>query len=650
MGKESESTTTSSVLSTPESSSERLGVQGAVSLKKPHPLDLDPSVYLRNDYVVIDFETTNLDHGNPATQGNSLVFAAWVKGGGSLQRVRGQEQVRGHFGNEYEQEELLEAINQASFVVAYHAKFECGWFKRCGVELRSLIIYDPMLGEYVLAGNLKPVGGLSLDATLKRYGIDGKMRYVSALIESGTCPSRIPRGDLRTYGECDVRRTHDLFLQQRKRLFAEGRQRVFYGRCLQTPMLADIESRGVHLDRERVQATRNDVLGEYARSDASLQEFTGDCNWDSPKQVGALLYDKLGFQEAKDYRGRVIRTGGGGRSASVDTIDRLDARTTNQRKFKALWNTLAPLKKQVSTLETMWKICEEADGHFFASFNQAVTQNHRLSSTGAKWGLQLQNTARSLKKLFRSGRQGCGLADGDCPQLEFRVGVDLSGDPVGQEDILARADVHSLTSAVTGFSRQESKPHTFKPLYGGRSGPKRLRDYYDAFRNRYRGMYDHQMGWVYSVLETGRLLTATGLVFFWPDTSMTASGYITNTPSIFNYPISMFATADISQISLLLTWHGIKGWDTHIVNTIHDSGVADVPKEEACKFEQLMVQSYTSDVYSALDKLYGYRFNTPLGLGFKYGEFWTEGEERKYEPAGRFKFTSDTPTTIKLET
>jgi len=619
----------------------------SAGIRKSRPLDLDPSVYLRSDYLVLDFETTNIDHGSPVNRNNSIILACWLVGKEHPSYTDGRG-VRSQFGTEFEQQRLLDDIERASFVVAFHAKFEAGWLRRCGVELRDLLIYDPMLGEYCLAGNTKPDGGFSLDATLKRYRIPGKMRYVSALIDSGVCPSRIPQMDLREYCGVDVKRTEDLFLQQQRRIIGLGLDKVLYGRCLATPMLADIEARGCHLDAPRVLTAHTNAIQEFQQCDRALQEFCGGVNWDSPKQVAGLLYDKLGFAELKDYRGKVVRTDSGNRSASNPTIEKLRGTTSDQRKFLKLWGTLAPLKKMVSNLETMKEICEKDNGHFFAQFNQAVTQNHRLSSTGGKWGLQLQNQSRSLKKLFCSGRKGCRIAEGDCPQLEFRTGVDLTGDPVGLADVLARADVHTLTSSVTGFTRQESKPHTFKPIYGGKSGPPRLVRYYEAFRARYSGLYNGQLRWVYSVLETGQLRIPSGLIFYWPDTRMLESGYITNTTKIFNYPISSFAGADIALLSLVLVWHGMRGWSGYICNTVHDSGIGDIPVEESCKFRELMVQSYTNDIYEVLAKLYDYDFSTPLGLGYKEGEHWGEGEEAKYEPEKRFKFTSDKPTAITL--
>lgn len=617
-----------------------------VRAAKPRPLDLDPSIYLRSDYLVLDFETTNKDTGSPSNPSNELVLACWLKGG--QHGDPRQWKVEYHRGGEFEQQKLVEAIRSASFVVAHNAKFELGWLRRCGIELRDLIVFDTMLAEYVLYGNAKPRGGYGLDSTLERYGIQGKMRYVSALIGAGVCPSTISPGELGRYCETDVRRTHSLFLRQKQRVFDERKERVLYGRCLQAPMLADIEWRGVQVDTERVRTVHKSAFREYARLDGELQEFTGAVNWRSPKQVGNLLYDKLGFEEPTDFRGDTLKTPAGNRVTGEEYVGLLRARTDKQRQFKAAWSTLAGLRRETQILESLKGACDEDAGRIWASFNQAVTQNHRLSSSGGKWGLQFQNFPRLFKCLFRARNGDWDVVEGDCPQLEFRVGVELAGDTVGLADILARADIHSLTSAVTGFTRQQAKPHTFKPLYGGRSGPPRLRKYYDAFRKRYSGVYDTQMGWVYSVLEHKELRINTGLVFSWPDTEVTSSGYITNTPSIFNYPISSFATADISQLSLLLVWHGCRGWSSYIVNTIHDSGILEVPKDELDKVKKLMVQCYTEDVYEVLAKLYDYSFDCPLGLGLKAGTYWGEGEEEKHE-SFRFKFTSDTVSRIVLQ-
>jgi DNA polymerase I-like protein with 3'-5' exonuclease and polymerase domains len=626
--------------------------EGTARSASSHVLDWDTEVYLRDDYVVLDFETTNLDKGSPQNPNNRIVCAVWRCGPTHPNRNRkqsdfeqglahGKAGVFAHFGSEFEQLRLLEDIERASFVIAHNAKFECAWLLRCGQELRDLIVWCTQIAEYCIAGNRKLSGGLSLDSTLERYSIAGKMQYVSALIESGVCPSDIPTDLLARYCVTDVLRDESLFLQQRRRIYGMVCERLVYGRCAVTPMLADIESRGVQLDQGRVLIAHQDCFAEYNQILSELEDGFGAINWRSTKQLRELLYTRLGFEELKDRKGEPIRTPAKQPCTDEETISNLRANTPDQVEFKGLWSRLAPLKKKTQSLESMKGACEQDGGLIYAQFNQTVTGTHRLSCSGGKWGLQFQNQDRSLKRLFRAREQGWQIIDGDCPQLEFRVAGDLGNDPVARKDVLNRIDVHSFTSKILGVSRQDAKPYTFKPLYGGNSGTKREREYYRAFRKRYKAIYDTQMSWVYHVLEHKSLRIVTGLTFYWPDTEVTSSGYIINTASIFNYPVQSFATADISQLSLVLVWHKLRNMASFISNTVHDSGVLESPIEEVDKVKQIMVQSYTEDIYDVLGRLYDHNFSFPLGIGIKCGDFWGEAaNEEKYENESRFQWAS----------
>lgn len=619
---------------------------------KPSVLDWDPEVYLRDDYVVLDFETTNLDKGSACNRNNRVVLAVWRCGPTHPSRNRprsdfeqklahGKTGVFAQYGSEYEQGRLLADVRAASFMVAHHAKFEASWLLRCGQELRDLIVWCTQLAEYVMAGNRKFKGGLGLDPTLDRYGISGKMQYVRALIEAGICPSTL---DIRLLGEyctVDVLRDESLFIRQRRSIFRAVLENAVYGRCAVTPMLADIESNGVQLDRERVLSTYTSCFTEYNQLKLELETRFGTINWRSTKQLRELLYGKLGFEELKDRKGVAIRTPAGQPATDEETISELQAGSPDQLEFKKLWSRLAPLKKKTQSLESMKGACDEDGGLIYAQFNQAVTGTHRLSCSGGKWGLQFQNQDRSLKRLFRARQQGWAIIDGDCPQLEFRVAGDLGNDAVARKDVLNRIDVHAFTAKILGTTRQDAKPFTFKPLYGGNSGTKRERAYYAAFRERYSSIYDTQMSWVYHVLEHKSLRIASGLSFYWPDTEVTGSGYITNTPSIFNYPVQSFATADISQLSLLLVWHQLRDMDSFISNTVHDSGVLESPQEEVDKVKGIMVQSYSEQIYDVLERLYDHRFSFPLGIGIKCGDFWGEAaNEEKFENATRFQWAA----------
>lgn len=623
--------------------------------RKPLPLDLNPEVYLRDDYVCLDFESTNLDRGSPVNRDNRIVLAVWRLGplhpNYNRSPTEFENSLEGRkpgvfaiYGSEFELGRLLEDIEGASFVVAHNAKFELGWLLRAGADLRRIIVWCTQVAEYVLAGNRKLAGGLSLDAALERYRLSNKLSYVRTLIEQGVCPSTINIRDLYRYCYVDVDRTTSLFLQQRQNISSESLSNVLYARNLCTPMLAEIESHGVQLDTERVRDLAKDQISIHRGLVERLGSDYGGINWNSSKQVGSLLYGQLGFKESTDYKGNPIRTPGGKPSTSEEDIGALVPRTKEQREFKKLYLELAPLKKQVQILEKMLEACRSEDeGLIHASFNQTVTQTHRLSSTGGKWKFQFQNIPRAFKSLFRAREKDWYIIDADCPQLEFRVGADLARDPVAKADVLGRFDIHKFTASILGTSRQDAKPHTFKPLYGGQSGTPRERAYYAAFRERYSRIYDTQMSWVFHVLEHKSLRTPTGLVFYWPDTRVTKSGWIKNTPSIFNYPIQMFATADISQLSLLLVWHeiGARSLESFISNTVHDSGVFECPSCELSELKEIIVDSYTNRIYDVLGKLFDYSFDMPLGVGIKAGEFWGEAaNEEKFENESRFEWAA----------
>src|SRR5579859_3658751 len=103
---------------------------------------LDPRVYLSDDYLVVDLETDTgagaQNYGHARHAANHILLACWKTAGGQMQRC---------WGNELEQGALSDAISAAKFVVAHNAKYELGHFKRMGIDLRKVLVYDTKLAE-----------------------------------------------------------------------------------------------------------------------------------------------------------------------------------------------------------------------------------------------------------------------------------------------------------------------------------------------------------------------------------------------------------------------------------------------------------------------------------------------------------------------
>ena len=147
----------------------------------------DPSIYRSNNYVVLDFETTTLSKGSPLDPNNRLVLACWRNVSSIIHRPRTETTVQNRvcWGNEFGMDDLIRDIKAATFLVAHNAKFELGWLKRCGLDLRDIIVFDTMIGEYVLGGNLFRLQHLSLAKCLERHKLGGKGDTIQLMFKCG---------------------------------------------------------------------------------------------------------------------------------------------------------------------------------------------------------------------------------------------------------------------------------------------------------------------------------------------------------------------------------------------------------------------------------------------------------------------------------
>lgn len=599
----------------------------------PFLTDPDPEIYHSTNYVVLDFETTSHNKGLAVFPENRLVLACWSNGPGHE-----SPGLHHKWGTEYGMGELVRHVESADFIVAHNAKFELQWLSRCGLDLKRVLCYDTMLGEYVRGGNRWQRIGVSLESTARRVFGEGKDDTISRMIKSGIDPSDIPQTWLLRYCWRDVDLCERLFRWQLKNLNSKLLA-VVYTRCLVSPVLADIEFNGMTLDPETIRARYEEVRASYIELENRMGLLADGVNMRSPKQLRELLYEKLGFKPPKDYRNQLIITPSGEYKTDIDTLKMLKPKTKAQREFLEVYHGLNDAGQELSKyLEKFRECLEEDDGRLLAQFNQTATQTHRLSSSGLAYRTQFQNLPRTYKPFFKARREGWVVGEADGAQLEFRGGAHLGRDAQALLDIEGGVDIHAFTAAtLTANSqltdRQGAKEHTFKPLYGGTSGTDAEQAYYQAFREKYKGIADAQTGWINTVLKDKELETEWGLKFYWPDTEMRRSGYITNTPSICNYPVQSFCTAEIIPIALVYFWHYIKALDAamFLVNTVHDSIIAELPPEEDELFHELSKQCLISEVYFYLDKVYGISLSVPLGAGVMIGQRWADKEAKAGE-------------------
>ena len=131
------------------------------------------------------------------------------------------------------------------------------------------------------------------------------------------------------------------------------------------------------------------------------------------------------------------------------------------------------------------------------------------------------------------------------------------------------------------------------------------------------------------------------MIAYWEDTMVTGSGYITNSTTISNLPVQSLATAEIIPIAVVALWYGLKynKMMTTIINTIHDSVVYELHKDEHEEVKELCKNAFTTIVYTYLDRVYNIQFNVPLAVEMASGTRWGYDDvlpETEYEVAPPF--------------
>lgn len=561
------------------------------------------------------------------------------------------------WGTEFDMAALVDACEKADFIVAHNAKFELGWLRRCGLNIDKVLPYCTQVGEYVRAGNRS--WAFKLEKSLERWGLEGKLGIISVLMEAGVCPSEMPMDLLEKYGKQDVRQTLRMFWLQRQELSCNNLLPVMLTRNIFTVPLVDIERNGMHLDKDRVLTVYRTFAAERNKLQEKLDKLTGGVNFRSGKQMAELLYRKLKFVIPLNYRKEPLVNKpsedwpDGVPKTDKDTIAKLKAKNKVQREFLQIYTDLKKVDSSITKFIGKFADCVEQteDGILHASMNQTVTKTHRLSSSGQDYAVQFQNFDRRFKPLFSPRHPGWFLGEADEAQLEYRTAVFLGEDEVGLNDILEGVDAHSLTASIVfkedweacggdkksplgKARRQDSKSDTFKPLYGGKSGTERQKEYYAFFMEKHQGIADAQEGWKDEVYRTKKLRTISGLIFYWEDCKLNRHGTLIRPDgrpadqSICNYPVQSLATAEIVPIGVAFLHHYMKAaeMESFLVNTVHDSAIGEIHPDERRLFKQLAEMSMVNEVVTYLNAVYNIDFYVPLECETELNTHWSNSK------------------------
>jgi DNA polymerase-1 len=331
-----------------------------------------------------------------------------------------------------------------------------------------------------------------------------------------------------------------------------------------------------------------------------IYELAGErFNINSPKQLGAVLYTKLGLPAPASR----------GKSKSVSTAQDVLEYLAEKHEVPRLVLEFRHLSKLKSTYVDALPLLADADSRVHTTFMAAATATGRLSSVNPN----LQNIpirtelGREIRAAFTSA-PGTQLLSADYSQIELRLLAHFSGDPLLVHAYQNNEDIHALTASevfgvpIEGMDKEtrgRAKAVNFGIVYGispfGLAAQLGIpqaeaRAYIDRYFARYEGVKTFIEKTLEQTRKEGSVRTLFGRVRPIPDIesrNANQRGFAERTA--INSPLQGTA-ADLIKLAMISIGRKLteRKFKTRMVLQVHDELLFEVPADEAAEIEVLV--------------------------------------------------------------
>lgn len=384
-----------------------------------------------------------------------------------------------------------------------------------------------------------------------------------------------------------------------KRLEEEGMKSLF--EQIEMPLvftLFDMEKAGVKVEAEALKAYGSQLGERIVELEQEIYGLAGEeFNINSPKQLGGILFDKLGMPHAKKTKT--------GYSTAADVLDKLAPDYPVVAKILE-YRQLTKLK---STYADGLAAFIGKDGRIHGKFNQTVTATGRLSSTEPN----LQNIpvrmelGRLIRKVFVP-EEGYVFVDADYSQIELRILAHCSGDEHLISAYREAKDIHRMTASqvfhtpfdeVTDLQRRNAKAVNFGIVYGISSfglsqdlsiTRKEASEYIEHYFETYPGIKKFLDDSVASAKENGYAVTLFGRRR--PVPELKSGNYMQRSFGervAMNAPIQGTA-ADIIKIAMINVEAELRrrGMSSRLILQVHDELLIEAKMEEVDEVKAIL--------------------------------------------------------------
>ena len=364
-------------------------------------------------------------------------------------------------------------------------------------------------------------------------------------------------------------------------------------------VLGSMEYIGMKVDKDQLNELKEKFTTIINELENEIFELAGEpFNINSPKQLGVVLFEKLGLP--------VIKKTKTGYSTNAEVLEKL---RDKHEIIDKITEYRQIVKLNSTYVEGLLKIINPKTGRIHSSFNQTITTTGRISSTEPN----MQNIpvktemGRDIRKVFVAD-DNCKLVDADYSQVELRVLAHMSGDENMIDAFKHGEDIHSKTASqifdvdikdVTSKQRIEAKAINFGIIYGktdfGLSQDLNIpvataKAYIDSYFNKYPKIKEFMDEAVESATETGYATTILNRRRYIPE--IKASNFIVRNQGkrfAMNAPIQGSA-ADIIKVAMVNVYNKLKenNMKSRLILQVHDELIVEAVDEELEMAEKIV--------------------------------------------------------------
>jgi len=584
--------------------------------------------------VAVDTETSSLDSMQADLVGISLALGP--NDACYIPLAHGGTDLLAETPQQVDLDEALAALkpmlaDEAVLKVFQNGKYDLNVLARYGVDVSP--IEDTMVMSFALdAGRGEAVGGgHGMDDLSERHLGHTPLSFKEVC---GTGKKAIPFGEVQLdrateYAAEDADVTLRLYRHLKPRLSEEGGTRVYerVDRPL-IPVVASMEREGIKVDRAQLARLSEEFATTTASLETEIHEIAGqEFSVGSPKQLGEILFDKMGFKGGKKGKS-------GAYSTDQSTLEKLSADPAAAKLTKKVleWRHLSKLKSTYT--DALQGQINPNTGRVHTSYSLVGAQTGRLSSTDPN----LQNIpirtdiGRTIREAFVP-EPGNTLLAADYSQIELRLAAHMAEVDTLKEAFANGEDIHSRTATemfgeVTRDTRAQAKTINFAILYGisrwGLAGrlevePDEAQAMIDTYFQRFPGIQRYITETLQSVGELGYSETLFGRKTWFPRIkSKNQAERQGSERAAINAPIQG-TSADIIKRAMVrmlpaLRDAGLK--DVRMLLQVHDELVFELPTGDVAAASPIIERVMAEAALPAVT------IEVPLGIDIGTGESW----------------------------